>query len=133
MECGRFIDEKVGQSESPEFLRHLATCPGCQGDVEEMDEVRALYRTASNERYPVGVLRPRRFGWGAWVSTAAAAVMLAALVFVMLPRGTTETAGKPAPPQAFFRVHLEPWRGDLRVDRALDDCWRQLDALERSR
>jgi hypothetical protein len=134
MECNRFVEEKVGQSESPEFLRHLATCAGCQRDIEEMDDIRGLYRAASTERYPGGVPRLRRFGWGAWASAAAAAVMIAALVFVLTPPPPPKTpiAHKEST-QAFYRIHLEPWRPDVRFDHALNDCWRQLDTLERSR
>ena len=133
MECARYVDEKVGQSESPEFLRHLATCAGCQRDVEEMDDVRGVYRAASNERYTGGVPRLRRFGLGAWVSAAAASAMIAALVFLLAPPPVKTPTALPEPPQAFFRVHVEPWRGDGRFDHALDACWLDLDRLERSR
>lgn len=133
MECGRYVEEKVGQSESPEFLRHLAACAGCQRDVEEMDDVRGVYRAASNERYAGGVPRLRRFGLGAWVSAAAAAAMIAALVFLLAPPSRNADLAKADPVVPFFRVHVEPWRADVRFDHALDDCWRQLDALERSR
>src|SRR5258706_9499711 len=115
MECGRYVEEKVAQSESPEFLRHLASCSGCQRDVEEMDDVRALYRSSSNERYAGGVPRLRRFGLGTWISSAAAAAMLAALVFVLAPGGRTVTpVDSPTASHAFFRVHLESWKGDAR-------------------
>jgi hypothetical protein len=135
MECSRFIEEKVGQSESPEFLRHLAMCGGCQRDVEEMDEIRAFYRASSVERYKGGVPSLRRFGWAAWLSSAAAAAaMIAALVFLMLPRVAPPVPSDSLPPaHAFIRIPMEPWRGDVRFDRVLDDCWRQLDTLERSR
>ena len=134
MECVRFIEEKVGQSESAEFLRHLATCSGCQRDVEEMDDVRGLYKAASNERYAGGIPRLRRFGLGAWVSSAAAAAaMIAALVFLLLPPARNAEVAKADPAALFFRVHVEPWRADARFDHALDTCWGDLDRLERSR
>ena len=134
MECSRFVEDKVGQTESPEFLRHLATCAGCQRDVDEMDDVRALYKSASNERYAGVVPSLRRFGLGSWVSTAAAAAaMIAALVFLLVPPPKPASTHAPEPPQAFFRIHVEPWRGDARFDHALETCWGDLDRLERSR
>ena len=134
MECARYIEEKVGQSESAEFLRHLATCAGCQRDVEEMDDVRGVYRAASSERYLAGVPRLRRFGLAAWVSSAVAALaMIAALVFLMLPPSRNSELAKTDPAVPFFRVHVEAWRADARFDHAVDTCWRDLDRLERSR
>lgn len=133
MECSRFVDEKVGQSESPEFLRHLATCGACQRDVEEMDEIRGLYRAASTERYRGGVPRLRRFGLGAWVSVAAAAAMIAALVFLLAPPPPKPELAKNNAAVPFFRVHVESWLSDDRFDRAHDGCWELLDRLERSR
>ena len=136
MECSRFVEEKTAQSESPEFLRHLATCAGCQRDVEEMDDIRALYRSASTERYPGGVPQLRRLRWGSWISAAAAAgVMIAALVFLLRhpgPKSTIEAISK-EPTTAFYRIHLEPWPTDVRFDHAVDSCWRDLDRLERER
>jgi anti-sigma factor RsiW len=133
MECPSFVLEKTAQSERAEFLRHLAACAGCQRDVEEMDDLRALYRSASIERYRGGVPRVRRGGWGSWLSAgAAASVMIAVLVFLLshAPSATKETVAKAAP---FFRVPLEPWRADVRLDGEFDDCWLKLDRLERSR
>ena len=133
MECSSYLEEKAGQSESPEFLRHLATCGGCQRDVEEMDEIRGLYRAASVERYAGGVPRLRRSAWGLALSALAAAAMVAVLIFMLAPRGSTPELAKADPSVPYFRVHLEPWRNEVRLDRALDGCWQQLDALERSR
>ena len=135
MECGSYVEEKVGQSESPDFLRHLATCPGCQRDVEEMDDVRSLYRSASVERYAGGVPRVRRAGWASRLPAAVAAVaMIAALVFVLghraAPPASHVTADATVP---FYRIRIEPWRSDVRFDHAVNDCWHQLDTLERSR
>jgi hypothetical protein len=137
MECSSFVLEKTAQSESPEFLRHLASCAGCQRDLEELDDLRTLYRSASIERYRGGVPRVRRRGWGSWLSAGAAAfAMIAALVFLLShapggPREGDSTTSKSSAP--FYRIALEAWRGDLPFDRAVDDCWRQLDTLERSR
>lgn len=133
MECNRFLEEKAGQSDSPDFLRHLATCGGCQRDVEEMDDIRGLYRSASVERYPGGVPRLRRSGWGLAVSAAAAVAMVAALVFMLAPRPQKSEDVQAKVSIPFFRVHLEPWKNDLRFDHALDTCWQNLDLLERNR
>jgi hypothetical protein len=134
MECSSYIEEKAGQSESPEFLRHLASCAGCQRDVEEMDDVRSLYRSASTERYTGGVPHVRRFGLGSWLSaTAAAGAMIAALVFLLGHPGTKPPAEIAATATPFYRIHLEPWPTDARFNHAVDDCWRELDRLERSR
>lgn len=133
MECPRYLEEKAAQSESPEFLSHLASCGGCQRDVEEMDEIRALYRSASVERYPGGVPNLRRWGPGSFISVAAAAVMIGVLVVMLVPR--TDPPGSPSArvPIPYFRIPLDPWRTDRVVDGALEDCWRRLDVLERSR
>lgn len=133
MECSRYLEEKAGQSENPEFLRHLATCGACQRDVEEMDEIRSLYRSASVERYPGGVPSVRRAGLGSWVSAVAAAAMIAVLVFMMVPRTAPVENQSARASVPYFRVHVEPWRNDARFDHALDDCWKQLDTLERSK
>jgi anti-sigma factor RsiW len=132
MECPRYLDEKAAQSEDPEFLRHLASCAGCQRDVEEMDEIRTLYRSASVERYAGGVPSLGRPGPVGWASGAAALAMIALLVFALLPRAgpPEDRSGRASAP--YFRLALEPWRADRGVDRALDDCWRRLDVLERS-
>ena len=135
MECSKYVEEKVGQSESPEFLRHLATCAGCQRDVDEMDDVRALYRSASVERYTGGVPQVRRTAFASWLAAAVAAgAMITALVFIVVhrvPAPAEHVTAEASVP--FFRIHLEPWRSDMRFDHAVDDCWRQLDTLERSR
>ena len=50
MECNKFVEEKIGETESPEFRDHLAGCAGCARDLEELREVRSLYREASTEK-----------------------------------------------------------------------------------
>jgi anti-sigma factor RsiW len=135
MECNKFVEEKIGESDSPAFRSHLAGCAECARDVEELREVRALYRAASTEKYPGGVPRLRRFRLG-WVPMAAAAAVLL-MVFGLILGGRGE---KPAPKAEtatndalYVRVHLVPWAGDARLQDAFDDCWRTLERLENNR
>lgn len=135
MECNKFVEEKIGESDSPAFRAHLAGCAECARDVEELREVRGLYRAASTEKYRGGVPRLRRFRMG-WVPMAAAAAVLM-MVFGLILRGP----GEKAPPKngpvtaeaPYVRVHLVPWAGDARIQTAIDDCWRTLDRLENNR
>ncbi|MBI3855311.1 MAG: hypothetical protein HY293_06435 [Planctomycetes bacterium] len=135
MECNRFVEEKVGESESPAFRDHLAGCAGCARDVEELREVRTLYRAASTEKYRGGVPRVRRFR-GGWVPMAAAAALLM-MVFGLILGGP----GEKSPPDKkeettsamFVRVHLEPWGGEARISNAIEDCWQKLEQLEMRR
>jgi anti-sigma factor RsiW len=134
MECNKFVEEKVGESDSPEFRDHLAGCPGCARDVEELREVRTLYRAASTEKYPGGIPQLRRFRT-AWIPRAAAAAILM-LVFGLIlgvPGEKASTESKPEPPSVFMRVHLQPWGGDARIQNAIDDCWQKLEILENNR
>ena len=62
MECNKFVEEKIGETPTPEFKAHLAGCPGCARDVEDLREVRSLYREASTEKYRGGVPKLRRLG-----------------------------------------------------------------------
>lgn len=134
MECNKFVEEKIGESDAPAFREHLAGCAGCARDVEELREVRTLYREASTERYRGGVPRLRRFRLG-WVPMAAAAAVLL-MVFGLILRGpgdktTTPTDSKPDP--LYVRVHLVPWPGEARLQRDFEDCWTRLDHLENFR
>jgi len=134
MECNKFIDEKIGESHTPEFREHLAGCAGCARDVEELREVRTLYREASTEKYPGGVPRVRRFG-GGWIPMAEAAAVLL-MVFGLILSGpkddkTTTKSESDHPPMVFFRVHLEPWGGDARYGNAFDECWKKIEQLEK--
>jgi len=135
MECNKFVEEKIGESDSPAFRAHLAGCAECARDVEELREVRALYRAASTEKYRGGVPRLRRFRMG-WVPMAAAAAVLM-MVFGLILRGPGEKASSkngPVTAEApYVRVHLVPWAGDVRIQTAIDDCWRTLDSLENNR
>ena len=135
MECNRYVEEKIGELESPAFRDHLAGCAGCARDVEELREVRTLYRAASTEKYPGGVPRVNRFR-AAWVPMAAAAAILL-LVFGLIlggppkqPPAKTETETSTA---LFVRVHLEPWGSELRLNRGFDEAWQQLERLEARR
>jgi hypothetical protein len=135
MECTRFVEEKIGETDSEEFREHRAGCAGCRRDLEELREVRTLYREASTERYRAGVPRLRR-PRVSWVPMAAAAAVLIG-VFALILRGPRTEDVKPAEPGPangiFVRVSLQPWAADASFTRALDDCWRQLERLEEKR
>jgi hypothetical protein len=135
MECNRFLLEKVGESDSPEFREHLAGCAGCARDVEELREVRTLYRAASTETYRGGVPRINRFRAGGLPMAAAAAVLM--LVFGLIlgqpgvkPAVKAETGSATS---IFVRVHLEPWGSDARLARGFEEVWQDLERLEGKR
>jgi len=135
MECNKFVEEKIGESDSPDFRAHLAGCAECARDLEELREVRALYRAASTEKYRGGIPRLRRYRMG-WIPMAAAAAVLV-MVFGLILRGPGDNLPKTKEPEKsraqFVRVHLEPWAGEARIQTALDECWRTLEHLENSR
>src|SRR5207244_4323625 len=135
MECNRFVEEKIGESDSPAFRDHLAGCAGCARDVEELREVRTLYRAASTEKYRGGLPRVRRFRAG-WVPMAAAAAVLMLIIGLILggPREHPSTKNETVNREALYvRVHLEPWAGEAGMQNAINDCWRQLELLENKR
>ena len=132
MECNKFVDEKIGETPTAEFRDHLAGCAGCARDLEELREVRTLYREASTEKYRGGVPRVRRFRAG-WIPMAAAAAILL-VVFGLILKPVDPPAPKAEsdnPPVVFFRIHLEPWGGEQRYTNAVEDVWRKLEQLEK--
>lgn len=136
MECNKYVDEKTGETESAGFREHLAGCDGCRRDLEELREVRALYREASVEKYRGGVPRLRK-SRASWIPLAAAAALLVG-VFGLILRPPAEVEVQTTEPSestssVFVRIHLEPWASDLRVGNALDDCWKKLEQLEGTR
>ena len=136
MECNRFVEEKIGETHTAEFRDHLAGCSGCARDVEELREVRALYRAASTEKYRGGVPRVSRVR-ASWIPMAAAAAVLL-LVFGLVLRGPevvkpTKAIQSDEPPVVFYRVHLEPWGGEQRITNATEQAWWKLDQLEMRR
>jgi hypothetical protein len=135
MECNKFVEEKIGESDSPAFRAHLAGCADCARDLEELREVRTLYRAASTEKYRGGVPSVRRFRLG-WVPMAAAAAVLM-MVFGLIVGGPGENAPKKNQAVAgegpFVRVRLAPWAGEAPIQSAIDDCWRSLERLENNR
>lgn len=135
MECNKFTLEKIGETDSAEFRDHRAACAACVRDLEELREVRALYRSASREKYSGRVPRVGRFRT-AWVPMAAAAAVLL-LVFGLILGGPGEKpSGKRdevTGASLFVRVHLEPWGSDVTIARAFEDCWQRLDDLEKTR
>ena len=135
MECNKFVEDKIGETDSPAFRAHLAGCAACARDLEELREVRALYRAASTETYPGGVPRLRRFRTGWFPMAAAAAVLL--FVFGLILRGPGESSTKTGEPgkgaAPFVRVRLEPWAGDARIQATIDECFMSLEHLENTR
>ena len=130
MECGRFVEEKLGDAESPEFRDHLAGCEACRRDREEIREVRRLYRVASVERYPGGVPRVGRRRALPWIPAAAAAAVMLALLGLLLWVPSPPPDDAATNPTLYTRVHLEPWSEDARLSNAMDDAWRKLEMLE---
>ena len=134
MECNKFVEEKIGETDSPAFRDHRAGCAGCPRDQEELREVRGLYRKASTEKYRGDVPRVRRFRMG-WVPMAAAAAVLL-LVFGLILRNpgenTDPTPDKETTTSLYYHVHLEPWGQEARISAALEECWRTLEKLEKN-
>ena len=132
MECNRFVEEKIGETDSAEFREHRIGCAGCRRDLEELREIRGLYKEASTEKYRGGLPRlrkPRAF----WVPMAAAAAVLIGVFALILagPRGAgVKSPGTGSAPPVFVRVPLEPWASDASLSRALEDCWQRLERLE---
>jgi hypothetical protein len=140
MECNKFVEEKIGETDSAAFREHRASCAACGHDLEELDEVRRVYREASVERYSGRMPRLRALPRLSWAMAAAAAMMIAALVVLLgapVRTPVEPTAGKSAVSYTggiFFRAYLEPWGGreEARLTHEMDDLWRRLDTLERS-
>lgn len=134
MDCDKFVLEKLEGGDSPEFRAHRAGCEGCARDVEELDDVRRLYRESTEEeRWRGGVPELRRRAPSAWIPLAAAAAVVVAVLAGLLrsPESDEPKAGEP--PTPFVRTHLLPWdREENRLARAMDDAWSRLDQLERS-
>lgn len=134
MECNKFVDEKIGETTTPEFKAHLAGCAGCARDLEDLRDVRSLYREASTEKYRGGVPRLRRWRLG-WVPMAAAAAgLLVVFGFILSgPGPKTEPTRKTESDRSssgYVRVHLAPWAADQPLQTAIDDCWQKLERLE---
>jgi anti-sigma factor RsiW len=133
MECNSFAEEKLGGTESPEFREHLGACPACARDVEEIDEIRRLYREASTERYPGGVPGLRRRWPVGWVPAAAAALAMIAVLVTSLVSPLQPPAARVEPPAPFFRVHLEAWdREEASLNAVMGRLWYRLESIERS-
>jgi hypothetical protein len=134
MECTKFALEKLEGEETPEFRAHLLGCPGCTRDVEELGDVRRLYREAAEEeRWKGGVPAVHRRPASAWLTLAAAAAVVAAVLAGLL-RGPEKTGtSSAAAPSPFFRVAMAPWDGEeRRLARSLDEAWQTLERLEGS-
>jgi hypothetical protein len=134
MECDKFVLEKLEGGDSPDFRAHRAGCAGCARDVEELDDVRRLYREATEEERWRGVVTmPARRSSAAWMPVAAAAGVAIAVVVGLLRSSApvTEEAKSAEAPAPFIRVHVAPWdREENRLARAMDDAWSRLERLE---
>ena len=134
MECNKFVEEKTGETDSPAFRDHRAGCAECVRDLEELREVRTLYRKASTEKFRGDVPRVRRYRMG-WVPMAAAAAVLL-LVFGLIlrnpPDAPSSTPDKESTTSLYYHVHLEPWGQEARISAALEECWRTLENLEKN-
>lgn len=132
MDCDKFVLEKLEGGDSAEFRAHRAACAGCARDVEELGDVRRLYREATEEeRWRGAVPPPRRRPASAWIPVAAAAaVAVALLAGLFRPEAPSVEAAKAT---SFIRARLPAWDGEERsLLRSLDDAWDRLDRLERS-
>jgi hypothetical protein len=136
MECLRFVDEKIGETDSAEFREHRAGCAACRRDLDELREVRGLYRRASTEKYRGGIPRLRK-SRAVWIPMAAAAAALIGVFTLILsgPRkeDVKSTGEAPTGSTVFVRIPLEPWAADRQITGALDDCWQRLEKLEEKR
>lgn len=130
MECSKFVEEKIADTDSPEFRAHRVGCPGCVRDLEELDEIRDLYREASVESYRGALPRVRRFPRAAWSAVAAAVMMVAVFVAIMMPAKSPEVPLNGT--AVLVRIPLEPWgREEERLDRAMDELFDRVQSLER--
>lgn len=134
MDCDKFVLEKLEGGDSPGFRAHRAGCPACARDVEELGDVRRLYREATeDERWRGAVALPRRRAPSAWMPVAAAAAVAVALLASLFRSEAPVEGPSTAPPAPFVRARLDPWdREENRLARALDDAWSRLESLERS-
>jgi anti-sigma factor RsiW len=131
MECPRFVEEKIGEGEGPDFRRHLASCPACAQDVEELRELRDLYRAASVERYAGGVPRKPR-GRSAVLAPAALAAAMVVALAVGVIRPAPEARKEEPRGAGFIRIHLEPWAGEESLANQAGELWNRLSEYERS-
>ncbi len=134
MECNKFVLEKLEGGDTPEFSAHRLGCPGCTRDVEELLEVRVLYREATEEeRWKGGVPVVRRRPPSAWLALAAAAALAVAVLAGLWRSSEPVVDSTTSAPAPFFRIPLAPWdREEQRLARALDDAWGRLEHLEGS-
>ncbi|HVR87489.1 MAG TPA: hypothetical protein VMU54_24395, partial [Planctomycetota bacterium] len=132
MECSKYAQEKIGETDSAQFREHLAGCDGCRRDLEELREVRSLYREASTEKYRGGIPRLRRSRAAGFPLVAAAALLVGvfALILGVPRREGPKSTDATSTSTVFVRIRLEPWGSDRRITSELDDCWRKLEHLE---
>ena len=132
MECPRFVPEKIGELYPPEFREHLSGCAGCARDVEELREVRNLYRRASTEKYPGGVPRVPRFRAAGIPMAAAAAILVVVFAGILAgPWGKARSPAEPGTkPGTYVRIRLEPWGSDRKISQDFEECWQKLEHLE---
>jgi hypothetical protein len=110
MDCDALADRKLVLAEGeaggdPALEEHLQACEPCRTDVEEMRDVRRLYREAAVETMPDRVraralaLHPagrRSSRWARFTPPAVAALLLAALVVPFLRAPEAPPPANPA-------------------------------------
>jgi anti-sigma factor (TIGR02949 family) len=94
-----YISNELLVETNHEVLRHLETCPGCAADVETRTRIKARLKSAvQNQSVPEDLQARVRaalreesrssFTWTRWASAAAAVLVVAAGLWVELPRWT---------------------------------------------
>ena len=131
MDCDKFVEEKLEERESSEFLIHLRGCPGYRNDVEELRDVRRLYHDASEERYRGRVPSvPSRWSAGAWLPAAVAAVVLIGLLAMILMEPEEKPEEGASDPTVFIRMEVATWGGEEELAFQMDSAWEDLERLE---
>lgn len=131
-----YLDDELLPEEAAEVRRHLAECPACAAELEELRATRALLRRLSPPPVPEGFLEGLRTrlaaegaaGRRAWWRPAlvprpavvvAAAVAVLILVGLPLARGRLERLrAAEVGPDLFIRAYVPYAAADPLVDRA---------------
>lgn len=131
-----YLDDELLPGEAAKVRRHLAECPACAAELEELRAVRALLRRLSPPPVPEGFLEGLRArlaaeaatGRRAWwrpVLVPRPAVLVAAVVAVLILVGLPLARGRlerlraaEVGPDLFIRAYVSNAAVDPLVDRA---------------